>query len=289
VRVSGVSGRRQLTSRLGAGFGIVCGTIAARLACADNTCERAAEFGDFSEEFYIWVKMATPSAPSPAAEERRGRVPTAIRRIRPPKTLVLTVVGALFTLWVLPAFTRQWEDRQKAREIQSALVEEIAIASSEAHAAASAGTLGTNADAAWDKWQVEQNKVEARLRAYFGANVVDEWTLYADAQGAVLAIAGIDSDYASPWVVKPLPTSASIVIQAHVDTLLKAPGTERWSRPSIDNDYFASADPSLRASAVGYAQDDLANSRSIVIASILAASPHGYSTSRRDLLSDLLP
>ena len=121
--------------------------------------------------------------------------------------------------------------------------------------------------------------MEARLRAYFGANIVDEWTRYADAQGAVLAIAGIDSDYASPWVVKPLPTSASLVIRSHIDTLLEAPGIERWSRPSIDNDYFAGPDPSLRGMAVGYAQDDLANSRSIVIASILAASPHGYSTS----------
>jgi hypothetical protein len=99
-------------------------------------------------------------------------VPTAIRRIRPPKTLVLTVVGALFTLWVLPAFTRQWEDRQKAREIQSALVEEIAIASSEAHAAASAGTIGTDADAAWDKWQVEQNKVG---RAYGLTSARTSW------------------------------------------------------------------------------------------------------------------
>jgi hypothetical protein len=229
---------------------------------------------------------------------------TAIRRIRFPKPLVLTVVGALFTLWLLPAFTRQWEDRQKARELQASLIEEIAVASSEAEGAAEAGALGTDAvseadaavtagaietdtQAAWEKWQVEQNKVDARLRAYFDANVVDAWNRYADAQGAVLAIARIDNDYARPWVVQPLPTVATIVIPAHIDTLLNAPGTEVWSRPRIDD--FAGPDPSLRAGAIGFAQDDLANSRSIIIASILKESPRGYSTSRRDLLSDLLP
>jgi hypothetical protein len=243
--------------------------------------------------------MGTPSAPSAAAEKRRGRVVAAIRRIRFPKSLVLTVVGALFTLWLLPAFTRQWEDRQKARELQASLIEEIAVASSEAEGAAEAGALGTDAgseadaaatgvigtdtQAAWEKWQVEQNKVDARLRAYFDANVVDAWTRYANAQGSVLAIAMIDSDYAT----KPLPTFAASVIQTHLDTLLNAPGIEVWTRARIDD--FAGPDPSLRGLAITYAQDDLANSRTIVTESILAESPRGYSTSRRDLLSDLLP
>jgi hypothetical protein len=244
--------------------------------------------------------MATTSVPSAGAEERRGRVLTAIRRIKPPKTLVVTVLGALFTLWLLPAFTRQWEDRQKARELQASLVEEIAVASSEAEAAAEAGASGLDADSeavaagtagaivtdahvAWEKWQVEQNKVDARLRAYFDANVVDEWARYANAQSSVLAIARIDSDYAT----KPLPTFAASVIQAHIDELLKAPGIEVWTLRRMDD--FAGPDPSLRELAITYAQDDLANSRAIVTDSILAESPRGFSTSRRDLVSDLLP
>ena len=224
----------------------------------------------------------------------------AIKRIRFPKSFVLTVLGALLTLWLLPAFTRQFEDRQKARELQASLIEEIAVASSEAEAGAEAGLRGTDADseadaaatagvivtdaqAAWDKWQVEQNKMDARLRAYFDLNVVDAWTRYADAQSSVLAIAEIDSIYAT----KPLPAFAASVIGTHIDTLLKAPGNEVWTRTRIDD--FAGPDPSLRALAITYAQDDLANSRSIVIASILKESPRGFSTSRGDLLSDLLP
>jgi hypothetical protein len=224
----------------------------------------------------------------------------AIRRIRFPKSLVLTVVGALFTLWLLPAFTRQWEDRQKARELQASLIEEIAVASSEAEGAAEAGASGLDADSeavaaatagaivtdaqiAWEKWQVEQNKVDARLRAYFDLNVVDAWTRYANGQSSVLAIAAIDRDYAT----KPLPTFAASVIQAHIDELLKAPGTEVWTLKFIDD--FAGPDPSLRELAITYAQDDLTNSRTIVTESILADSPRGFSTSRGDLLSDLLP
>ena len=223
-------------------------------------------FGTFQEGFYIWGEMATPSAPSTAAETRRGRVVAAIRRIRFPKSLVLTVVGALFTLWLLPAFTRQWEDRQKARELQASLIEEIAVASSEAEGAAEAGASGLDADSeaiaaatagaivtdaqvAWEKWQVEQNKVDARLRAYFEANVVDAWTRYANAQSSVLAIAAIDSDYAT----KPLPTFAASVIQTHIDELLKAPGIEVWTLKFIDD--FAGPDPSLRELAITCAQE----------------------------------
>jgi hypothetical protein len=200
---------------------------------------------------------------------------------------VFTVVGALFTLWVLPAFGRQWEDRQKARELQASLIEDIAVASSEAEAAAETATDGEDADAAWNEWQVEQNKVDARLRAYFGAKVVDDWKRYADAQGSVLAIAQIDSANARPWVVKPLGTVESAVIQTHLDTLLKAPGDHYWTRQYMDD--FAGPDPALRGLAITFAQDDLSNTRSIITAAILAESPRGFSTSRGDLLSDLLP
>src|SRR5262245_34456769 len=222
-----------------------------------------------------------------ASKDQPGRVPAAVRRFKPPKSFVFTVVGALFTLWVLPAFARQFDDQQKARERQSSLIEEIAVASSEADAAATAATSGADGTAAWDKWQVEQNKVDARLRAYFDADVVDEWARYADAESSMLAIAGIDSDYVDPWVVKPLPADATMVIQAHVETLQKAPGTASWTRKYIDD--FAGPDPALRGLAIEFAQDDLAESRSIITASILAASPRGYSISRGDLLSNLLP
>lgn len=244
--------------------------------------------------------MATTSAPSAAPEKQRRRVLTAIRRIRFPKSVVLPVVGALFTLWLLPAFTRQWEDRQKARELQASLIEEIAVASSEAEGAAETGAsgLGANSESdaaatksgivtdpqvAWEKWEVEQNKVDARLRAYFDADVVDAWKRYAWAQSSVLAIAQIDRDYAT----KPLTPFAASIIRTHIDTLLDAPGTEVWTLKFRDD--FAGKDPSLRELAITYAQDDLSNSRSIVSGLILEDSPRGYSTSRRDLLSDLLP
>lgn len=231
--------------------------------------------------------MATTPAASPAAEEGRGRLRTAIRRFRPPNSVVFTLVGALFTLWVLPAFGRQWEDRQKARELQASLIEDIAVASSEAEATAEAATNRKDVEAASNEWQVEQNKVDARLRAYFGASIVDDWKRYADAQGSVLAMALIDSDNAHPWVVNPLGTVEKAVMQAHIDTLLKAPGDHYWSRQYLDE--FAGPDPALRGLALTYAQDDLANSRSIITASILSDSPRGYSTSRRDLWSDLIP
>jgi hypothetical protein len=41
--------------------------------------------------------------------------------------VIVTLVGIGFSAW-FPAFTRQWDDRQKARELQAAVADSIAVA-----------------------------------------------------------------------------------------------------------------------------------------------------------------
>jgi hypothetical protein len=64
---------------------------------------------------------APPSQAQSSGRERswRRRVPTA---------LLVTLLGIGLTAWILPAFTRQWDDRQKAHELKAAIVAESASA-----------------------------------------------------------------------------------------------------------------------------------------------------------------
>src|SRR3982751_5368573 len=66
---------------------------------------------------------AAPAAAGTAAEKRRP----FLRRL--PTSLVVTLLGIGLTAWLLPALTRQWDDRQKAQEVKAALVREMAGAS----------------------------------------------------------------------------------------------------------------------------------------------------------------
>ncbi len=42
--------------------------------------------------------------------------------------MFVTLLGIALTDWLLPAFTRQWDDRQKARELKAAVITQVAAA-----------------------------------------------------------------------------------------------------------------------------------------------------------------
>src|SRR3954467_7064097 len=58
-----------------------------------------------------------------AESSERGR-----RRLRIPTSVFVTLLGIALTAWFLPAFTRQWDDRQKAHELKAALASQVAVA-----------------------------------------------------------------------------------------------------------------------------------------------------------------
>ena len=78
------------------------------------------------------------SAPAPAAPDENAapeqpaaqdeEPPRERRRLRLPTPVLVTVLVAALSVWVAPAFTRQWEDRKQARELQASLAEDIALA-----------------------------------------------------------------------------------------------------------------------------------------------------------------
>jgi hypothetical protein len=67
------------------------------------------------------------SAPAEGGESVQRR-----RWRRIPTPLIITLIGIVLSAWLLPAITRQWDDRQKAHQVKSALVTEMAEANARA-------------------------------------------------------------------------------------------------------------------------------------------------------------
>jgi hypothetical protein len=65
--------------------------------------------------------MATTASEKPAAAEEGTPAERRFWR-RIPTPIIVTLLGIVLSAWLLPAITRQWEDRQKAHDLEAALV-----------------------------------------------------------------------------------------------------------------------------------------------------------------------
>jgi hypothetical protein len=105
---------------------------------------------------------------------------------------VVTFIGLVLSAWLLPAFTRQWDDRQKAHELQVAIVTDMASATArmltrgeERNKRQLAKGLGRSQRAAANQgvrsseWSQASLQLEARLHAYFPRRIVEAWQLYS--------------------------------------------------------------------------------------------------------------
>jgi hypothetical protein len=120
-------------------------------------------------------EAAEPDKTGADAKKKRsilGRIPTP---------LVVTLVGIALTAWLLPAITRQWDDRQKANEVKSGIVADIAAASAHALTGGEAiwAKRPVNASQVADQWSLASMQIQSQLRAYFSDEVVHAWQVYA--------------------------------------------------------------------------------------------------------------
>lgn len=120
-----------------------------------------------------------PADAAPAASAERSRL-----RLRVPKALLVTVLGFALSAWLVPAMTRQWDDRQKVHELKADVVAEMASVSARALLAGEAVWSGQRLTARERKrveneWGLATLGLEARLRAYFPRSVVTGWEVYA--------------------------------------------------------------------------------------------------------------
>jgi hypothetical protein len=125
-------------------------------------------------------------------------------------SLIVTFFGIALTAWLLPALTRQWDDRQKAHDLKAAIVSDMASATARAlllgQVAASAST-DPSAGRRRDDWLQASIRLETRLRAYFPHRLVAAWQVYTY---FVDRVVGVNDDQANTtlrrvinWMYRP--------------------------------------------------------------------------------------
>jgi hypothetical protein len=265
--------------------------------------------------------MLDPSpavAEAPAERSRfRRHVPRAalvrVRKFRPhvPRAVLVAVLGFALSAWLVPAMTRQWDDRHKEHELKAAVVANMASSSARALLGGEAVWSGHQPTARERKqfeneWELSILGLEARLRAYFPRSVVTDWEVYAWAvdrfidarspsasaalQDAVQSGAPLDPRVADPTAKllallpdgpgpsfgksakTPISDSTSI---ARLRKML-SPELEQYQKNAAYAKWTAFEKQLL------YVEQGVADQ-------VLRSHAAGFSTTPRDLMHDLLP
>jgi len=225
--------------------------------------------------------------------------------------VLVTLLGLALSAWLLPAMTRQWDDRQREHELKAALVAEMASATARALVDGEAIWSGRDSSPQQraqigDEWVRSALSIEARLRSYFSSSVVADWQVFAWAvdrfiEGRHVSLAYSIQDITDRDVkldAGPSGAAAELLFDGE-NTIGPAPNftgdapTDRRSmkehvgrlkrmlRPHVDKDQEQIA----RWSRL---EKDLLGLEQTVADQIIASDAAGFSTTSRELLHDLL-
>ena len=242
-------------------------------------------------------------------------------RVKIPTAVVVTFVGIALTAWLLPAFTRQWDDRQKAQDLKASIASQLAAATSRAllqskqaqrqaalldamhpppsEVGESMGPLPADVEPLRralarrearalaaearleDAWLFDSVKLEAKLRAYFSPDMVRRLHAYNLTMAVLFSLA---THGAIPFDEKRTAAILGVTpSRLHRDA--RAIFDRSASAPTT------ALDPGLSIAEYGYV--DLTNgvleTQNALVTSILNAHVNGYSPTTRDLINDLLP
>jgi hypothetical protein len=191
---------------------------------------------------------------------------------RIPTPIIVAVLGVVLGSWLLPAFTRQWDDRQKAGDLKASLVTEMASVTGRALMSAREASAAPVTERALEgampapgkDWSLADLQVRARLQAYFGPGAVDHWTLVSQYVTSTLSVAYRDADgdiavIPSQWISKR--TSLTLA--------------------KLYRDYYYDKNTIEPLERAILAEEEM------LTRSLLAMRVRGYSTTWRDFVSDL--
>jgi hypothetical protein len=258
-----------------------------------------------------------PSVEDEPAEGKASVSPTRSRRwLRVPKAVLVTVLGLALSAWLIPALTRQWDDRQKEHELQAAVVGDMASATAHALVGGEAIWSGQHvtepaAEQVRSQWALASLQLEARLRTYFPASVVAGWDIYSWAVDrfirarAVSATAELEDAVGSGIRLDPrVADAAAHLLFLGEDTTLPAPnyGIDPKSKTPITDpvnlkklrallspdieQYEASGMVISKWTAL---EKRLLDFEQALAGQVIRSHAAGFSTSTRDLLRDLVP
>jgi hypothetical protein len=210
---------------------------------------------------------AVPEDGARAGEQAETR-PRLWHRI--PTPIVVAVLGIVVGSWLIPALTRQWDDRQKANEVRASVAYEAASATARALTDAQEasvaglwkGSSRPSTSPAAKEWAVASLRIQARFQTYFGREALERWQLVSRYVSTTLSLAY--GDAAGVW--------------AEAIGEIRSPSLEEQVRRYWDN----RLDGSALAAAILAEQED-------VTQSIITMHVRGYSTTWRDVVSDLFP
>lgn len=245
-----------------------------------------------------------PAAQGSPTEPRSDGQLSRWRRVRVPTSVIVTLLVAALSVWIAPAVTRQWDDRQKERQLKAAFADEIAAASARA---LTAGLIVAATDrplvrrdrhdTAKARWEGDALRISMKLTAYFGPEISRRWAAfnenmalfldichwarsYNDEHSHTHYVASIDEALrriASRW--KRMP-------RVRGDLVLE---TSRPEQISTQASWLASGAPVDRDQALDTVKAWLLRQTEEETAAVLATHPAGFSTKREDLIDDLLP
>jgi hypothetical protein len=242
------------------------------------------------------VAATASDAPAPAEYEEEA---ASRGRFHIPSAATATLVGVALSAWLLPAITKQWDDRRSAHELKASLVGRIAAASSNAFTGGRNALLRPHSSDPYErvepgvptplaKWSAASIQIDAKLGAYLPASVVADWRAYSSLVTDVLGAIYARHDQ-SPLEFLGTPHLATLPAYTAAKHLL-------YGKLARDLDRFQGSRGPLRRglgidlpNEYGDLQLRLVKLEQTLGAEVLAAHPFGYSTSARDLLHDLVP
>jgi hypothetical protein len=258
--------------------------------------------------------LSSPSYVANPAGEEAAAAP-ARRRVRIPKALLVTALGFALTAWLVPAMTRQWDDRQKEHALEAAVVGDMGKDSAQALVGGeeiwSGQKLSKSQRAQIGKqWELAALEMEARLRTYFSPAVVRSWEVYswavdrfidarnvsasAELQDAVTKGSALDpgvvnataelialSEY--PWGPGPTFVPDS---KTHNSDTRNIAALKKMLSPQLRRDERVFGHTLAKWTAL---EKDLLALEQAVADQVLRSHAEGFSTTGHDLLHDLMP
>ena len=241
--------------------------------------------------------------------EPEAKQPDERRRFRVQTPVIVTVLVALFSVWVAPAFTRQWDDRRKVGEMKAALAEEIATTTARTVAAGMEISRSVRPKArldSWEaadaRWRLDSFRMKMKLTAYFDPGISEDWTEFSADLRDFLFLCDLvpPGGGARGYLASSEPPDrAERVDQA---SLLLENISKRVRDVTKEPMFLVSSPEDARqlakalvsdASARDVQLDNISNEvfaiAELQTATVLGAHVKGFSTTRGDLLHDLLP
>jgi hypothetical protein len=195
----------------------------------------------------------------------------------------VTGVTLLVTAWLIPALTRQFQDRQKERELKVTLVSQMSKSVADALVTAQfvaspaldAGGRQREYNRLALEWGKSSAEIESTLEAYFPESDVGErWREYSDVVRSTFYL--VTSDV-SPRKEEALARVQSYVspTDTPVDWDLFLPTIDYRSQTALENYYDLNV--------------EVMDEKAELVADVLEANAEGFSTTFADFLRDLVP